>query len=91
MEIGVTFVPPFHTLIDPPRLLSTREVDLPHSTPSCRRCASRQVVLLTDAPGGSQYRCENCGREWTSVERFIERRRDPDRRRTTRGDRRRKP
>ena len=55
----------------------------------CSKCLSRQVVVVDTTPDATMFRCENCGREWTVIERFIERRRNlTDRRRVTRGDRR---
>jgi len=48
----------------------------------CRACASQRVIATATTPDGISCRCENCGHEWLTVERFIERRRgEPDRRR----------
>jgi len=58
-------------------------------TLTCQRCASQRVVCEALAATESKCRCENCGREWLIIVRFIEKRRgQPDRRRATRGDRR---
>jgi hypothetical protein len=40
--------------------------------PMCRKCASRQVSTVSTTPDAMIYRCNNCGREWTVVERQID-------------------
>jgi transposase-like protein len=36
---------------------------------ACPHCASRRVVVVTSTATATEYRCDSCGKTWTTIER----------------------